>query len=29
MKIAILTQPLHNNYGRLLQAFALQSYLKS
>lgn len=28
MKIAILTQPLHNNYGGLLQAFALQHYLK-
>ncbi|MGL4747038.1 MAG: polysaccharide pyruvyl transferase family protein, partial [Shewanella sp.] len=28
MKIAILTQPLHNNYGGLLQAFALQKYLK-
>ena len=28
MKIAILTQPLHNNYGGLLQAFALQAYLK-
>lgn len=27
-KIGILTQPLHNNYGGLLQAFALQSYLK-
>lgn len=27
MKIAILTQPLHNNYGGLLQAFALQHYL--
>lgn len=29
MKIAILTQPLHNNYGGLLQAFALQHYLKT
>ncbi|WP_323931226.1 polysaccharide pyruvyl transferase family protein [Aeromonas caviae] len=29
MKIAILTQPLHNNYGGLLQAFALQHYLKA
>jgi len=29
MKIAILTQPLHNNYGGLLQAFALQHYLKN
>lgn len=28
MKIAILTQPLFNNYGGLLQAFALQKYLK-
>ncbi|GAP67902.1 polysaccharide pyruvyl transferase [Bacteroidales bacterium 6E] len=28
MKIGILTQPLHNNYGGLLQAFALQTYLK-
>ncbi|WP_421241856.1 polysaccharide pyruvyl transferase family protein [Aeromonas enteropelogenes] len=28
MKIAILTQPLHHNYGGLLQAFALQHYLK-
>ena len=27
MKIAILTQPLHNNYGGLLQAYALQHYL--
>ncbi|MBO2607078.1 polysaccharide pyruvyl transferase family protein [Shewanella algae] len=29
MKVAILTQPLHNNYGGLLQAFALQYYLKN
>ncbi|HHI5408917.1 TPA: polysaccharide pyruvyl transferase family protein [Vibrio metoecus] len=29
MKIAILTQPLSNNYGGLLQAFALQYYLKT
>lgn len=29
MKIAILTQPLHHNYGGLLQAFALQHYLKN
>ncbi|ASO27816.1 hypothetical protein CG015_13425 [Vibrio anguillarum] len=29
MRIAILTQPLHNNYGGLLQAFALQKYLKT
>lgn len=29
MKIAILTQPLGHNYGGLLQAFALQSYLKT
>ncbi|PSW28738.1 polysaccharide pyruvyl transferase family protein [Photobacterium phosphoreum] len=28
MKIGILTQPLHNNYGGLLQAYALQHYLK-
>src|SRR5690606_23433982 len=28
MKIAILTQPLGHNYGGLLQAFALQRYLK-
>ncbi|EMI4265521.1 polysaccharide pyruvyl transferase family protein [Vibrio vulnificus] len=28
MKIAILTQPLHHNYGGLLQAFALQQFLK-
>ena len=28
MKIAILTQPLHTNYGGLLQAFALQKYLR-
>jgi polysaccharide pyruvyl transferase WcaK-like protein len=28
MKIGILTQPLHNNYGGLLQAFALQTVLK-
>ncbi|MCG8035060.1 MAG: polysaccharide pyruvyl transferase family protein, partial [Candidatus Thiodiazotropha taylori] len=28
MKIGILTQPLHNNYGGLLQAFALQVVLK-
>lgn len=27
MKIGILTQPLHNNYGGLLQAYALQSFL--
>lgn len=27
-KIGILTQPLHNNYGGLLQAFALQKYLR-
>lgn len=29
MKIGILTQPLHNNYGGLLQCYALQSVLKS
>lgn len=28
MKIGILTQPLHNNYGGLLQAYALQKVLK-
>lgn len=28
MKICILTQPLHSNYGGLLQAFALQTILK-
>ncbi|WP_299762117.1 polysaccharide pyruvyl transferase family protein [uncultured Pontibacter sp.] len=28
-KIGILTQPLHNNYGGLLQAYALQQTLKS
>lgn len=28
MKIAILTQPLGHNYGGLLQAYALQAYLK-
>lgn len=28
MKIGILTQPLHNNYGGLLQAYALQHTLK-
>lgn len=28
MKIAILTQPLHNNYGGLLQAYALKEVLK-
>lgn len=27
-KIGVLTQPLHNNYGGLLQAFALQKVLK-
>lgn len=29
MKVAILTQPLNNNYGGLLQAYALQCYLKT
>ncbi|MGX5025884.1 polysaccharide pyruvyl transferase family protein [Enterobacter asburiae] len=29
MKIAILTQPLHTNYGGNLQAFALQQVLKT
>ena len=28
MKIGILTQPLHTNYGGLLQCFALQTTLK-
>lgn len=28
MKIGILTQPLHNNYGGLLQTFALQKILR-
>ena len=28
MKIGILTQPLHNNYGGVMQAFALQTVLK-
>ncbi len=28
MKIAILTQPLHTNYGGNLQNFALQKVLK-
>lgn len=28
MKIGILTQPLHTNYGGLLQAFALQKFLR-
>lgn len=29
MKIGIITQPLHNNYGGLLQNYALQSVLKA
>lgn len=29
MKIGILTQPLHNNYGGLLQAYALQKFLRN
>ncbi|WP_416907197.1 MAG: polysaccharide pyruvyl transferase family protein [Polymorphobacter sp.] len=29
VKVAILTQPLAHNYGGLLQAYALQHYLKS
>ncbi|HMM16334.1 MAG TPA: polysaccharide pyruvyl transferase family protein [Petrimonas sp.] len=29
MKIGILTQPLHNNYGGLLQNYALQTVLKN
>ncbi|MDR1860655.1 MAG: polysaccharide pyruvyl transferase family protein [Bacteroidales bacterium] len=28
MKIGILTQPLHNNYGGLLQAYAMQTVLR-
>lgn len=28
MKIALLTLPLHANYGGILQAFALKSYLE-
>ncbi len=28
MKIGILTQPLHTNYGGLIQAFALQRFLR-
>ena len=28
MKTAILTQPLHNNYGGILQTWALQNVLK-
>jgi hypothetical protein len=28
MRILILTQPLRNNYGGILQAYALQSVLK-
>ncbi len=28
MRIAVLTQPLHRNYGGLLQAYALQTYLE-
>lgn len=28
MKIGILTQPLHNNYGGLMQAYALQTVLR-
>ena len=29
MKIGVLTQPLHNNYGGLLQAYALKEVLQS
>lgn len=29
MKIGILTQPLSNNYGGILQALALQTVLRS
>lgn len=28
MKIGVLTQPLHNNYGGLLQAYAMQTVLR-
>lgn len=28
MKIAILTLPLHNNYGGILQCYALQTVLE-
>lgn len=28
MKIAVLTQPLHTNYGGILQAYALQTFLE-
>lgn len=28
MKIALLTLPLYTNYGSVLQAFALKSYLE-
>ena len=28
-RVLILTQPLHNNYGGLLQAYALQKVVKS
>ena len=28
MRIAILTLPLHSNYGGILQAFALQKHLE-
>src|SRR5690606_7600285 len=29
MKVGVLTQPLHNNYGELLQAYALKEVLSS
>ncbi|MBY7766020.1 polysaccharide pyruvyl transferase family protein [Vibrio fluvialis] len=29
MKIAIMTQPLHTNYGGLLQAYALQKFIRN
>ena len=29
MRIGILTLPLHTNYGGLLQAYALKSYLET
>lgn len=28
MKIGLITQPFHNNFGGILQAYALQNYLK-
>lgn len=29
MRIAIVTLPLHTNYGGILQAYALKTYLES